>query len=212
MKLPRRSFLHLTAGAAAVSAMSHIAGAQTYPSRSITIVVPFAAGGPVDTLARIVAERMRTSLGQPVVIENVTGAGGSIGAGRVARAVPDGYTLIIGIWTTHVVNGAIYALQYDVLNDFEPIALLANNPQVIVAKKSMPANDLKGLIAWLKANPDKASAGTAGVGSPQHVLGIFFQSATGTLHNVSFGDSIEPRVRSGSWSCENNLCIAPSRL
>ena len=180
MKLPRRSFLHLTAGAAAVPAMSHIAGAQTYPSRSITMVVPFAAGGPVDTLARIVAERMRTSLGQPVVIENVTGAGGSIGAGRVARAVPDGYTLIIGIWTTHVVNGAIYALQYDVLNDFEPIALLANNPQVIVAKKSMPANDLKGLIAWLKANPDKASAGTAGVGSPQHVLGIFFQNATGT--------------------------------
>ena len=163
MKLPRRSFLHLTACAAAVPAMSHIAGAQTYPSRSITLVVPFAAGGPVDTLARIVAERMRTSLGQPVVIENVTGAGGSIGAGRVARAVPDGYTLIIGIWTTHVVNGAIYALQYDVLNDFEPIALLANNPQVIVAKKSMPANDLKGLIAWLKANPDKASAGTAGV-------------------------------------------------
>jgi tripartite-type tricarboxylate transporter receptor subunit TctC len=117
MKLPRRSFLHLTAGAAAVPAMSHIAGAQTYPSRSITMVVPFAAGGPVDTLARIVAERMRTSLGQPVVIENVTGAGGSIGAGRVARAVPDGYTLIIGIWTTHVVNGAIYALHYDVLND-----------------------------------------------------------------------------------------------
>jgi tripartite-type tricarboxylate transporter receptor subunit TctC len=114
MKLPRRSFLRLTAGAAAVPAMSHIAGAQTYPSRSITMVVPFAAGGPVDTLARIVAERMRTSLGQPVVIENVTGAGGSIGAGRVARAVPDGYTLIIGIWTTHVVNGAIYALQYDV--------------------------------------------------------------------------------------------------
>ena len=117
---------------------------------------------------------MRTSLGQPVVIENVTGAGGSIGAGWVSRAVPDGYTLIIGIWTTHVVNGAIYALQYDVLNDFEPIALLANNPQVIVAKKSMPASDLRGLIAWLKANPDKASAGTAGVGSPQHVLGIFF--------------------------------------
>ena len=180
MKLPRRSFLHLTAGAAAVPAMSHIAGAQTYPSRSITMVVPFAAGGPVDTLARIVAERMRASLGQPIVIENVTGAGGSIGTGRVARAVPDGYTLVIGIWTTHVVNGAIYTLQYDVLNDFEPIALLANNPQVIVAKKSMPANDLKGLIAWLKANPDKASAGTAGVGSPQHVLGIFFQSATGT--------------------------------
>jgi tripartite-type tricarboxylate transporter receptor subunit TctC len=157
-----------------------IAAAQVYPSRPITIVVPFAASGPLDTLARILAERMRASLGQPVVIENVTGAGGSIGTGRVARAAPDGYTLVIGIWSTHVVNGAIYALQYDVLNDFEPIALLANNSQLIVAKKSMPANDLKSLIAWLKANPDKASAGTAGVGSPQHVLGIFFQNTTGT--------------------------------
>jgi tripartite-type tricarboxylate transporter receptor subunit TctC len=156
------------------------ASAQVYPSRSITIVVPFAAGGPLDTLARIVAERMRASLGQPIVIENVTGAGGSIGTCRVARAAPDGYTLVIGIWTTHVVNGAIYPLQYDVLNDFEPIALLANNPQLIVAKKSMPVNDLKGLIAWLKANPNKASAGTAGVGSPQHILGVFFQNATDT--------------------------------
>src|SRR6478752_4415570 len=180
MKLPRRQFLHLAAAAAALPAASRIARAQAYPARPITLVVPFAAGGPVDTLARIVAERMRPSLGQPIVIENVTGAGGSIGAGRVAHAVPDGYTLVIGIWTTHVVNGAIYALQYDVLKDFEPIALLANNPQVIVAKKSMPANDLKGLIAWLKANPDKASAGTAGVGSPQHILGVFFQNATDT--------------------------------
>jgi tripartite-type tricarboxylate transporter receptor subunit TctC len=180
MKVPRRKFLRQAVGAAALPAASRIAMAEAYPSRSITIVVPFTAGGPLDTLARIVAERMRASLGQPVVIENVTGAGGSIGTGRVARAAPDGYTLVIGIWTTHVVNGAIYALQYDVLNDFEPIALLANNPQVIVAKKSMPANDLKGLIAWLKANPDKASAGTAGVGSPQHVLGVFFQIATGT--------------------------------
>ena len=106
------------------------AAAQVYPSRSITMVVPFAAGGPLDTLARFVAERMRASVGQPIVVENVTGAGGSIGTGRVARAVPDGYTLVIGIWTTHVVNGAIYALQYDVLSDFEPIALLANNPQL----------------------------------------------------------------------------------
>src|SRR5262245_44577251 len=156
------------------------AGAQVYPSRSITMVVPFAAGGPLDTLARFVAERMRASVGQPIVVENVTGAGGSIGTGRVARAVPDGYTLVIGIWTTHVVNGATYALQYDVLSDFEPIALLASNPQLIVAKKSMLANDLKGLIAWLKGNPDKALAGTAGVGSPQHILGVFFQNATDT--------------------------------
>jgi tripartite-type tricarboxylate transporter receptor subunit TctC len=180
MKLPRRKFLHLAAGAAVLPAISRVAKAQAYPTRPITMVVPFAPGGPVDTLARILAEQMRSSLGQPVVIENVTGAGGSIGTGRVARAAPDGYTLVIGIWTTHVVNGAIYQLQYDVLNDFEPAALLTNNPQVIAAKKSMPANDLKGLIAWLKANPDKGSAGTAGVASPQHVVGVFFQSATGT--------------------------------
>src|SRR4030081_2334413 len=180
MKFPRRQFLHLVAGAAALPAPPPVEVAKASPSRSITMVVPFAAGGPVDTLARIVAERMRTSLGQPVVIENVTGAGGSIGTGRVARAVPDGYTLVLGIWTTHVVNGAIYALQYDVLNDFEPIALLANNPQVIVAKKSMPANDLKGLIAWLKANPDKASVGIAGVGATGHLTGISLQKETGT--------------------------------
>ena len=156
------------------------ATAQNYPTQPITMVVPFAAGGPVDTLARIVTERMRPLLGQPVIVENVTGAAGSIGVGRVARAPPDGYTLVIGIWSTHVVNGAVYKLKYNVLNDFEPIALLTNNSQLIVAKKSMLANDLEGFISWLRANPDKASAGTAGVGSPQHVMGILFQNATGT--------------------------------
>ena len=236
MKLPRRDFVRLAAGMAALPVASRTAMAQAYPSRSITMVVPFAAGGPVDTLARILAERMRASLGQTVVIENVTGAGGSIGTGRVARAAPDGYTLVIGIWTTHVVNGAIYALQYDVLNDFEPVALLANNPQVIVAKKSMPANDLKGLIAWLKLNPDKASAGTAGVASPQHVLGVFFQSATGTrfqfVHyrgggpatqdlvagqiDLIIGDQVTslPQIRSGNIKAyavtnKNRLTAAP---
>jgi len=129
------------------------------------MVVPFAPGGPTDTIGRILAERLRASFGQPVIIENVTGAGGSIGVGRVARASPDGYTLSIGHWGTHVVNGAIYALQYDLLKDFEPISLIASNPWLIVAKNSMPANDLKGFITWLKANPDKASAGTGGVGS-----------------------------------------------
>jgi tripartite-type tricarboxylate transporter receptor subunit TctC len=236
LKLPRRDFVRLAAGMAALPVASRTAMAQAYPSRSITMVVPFAAGGPVDTLARILAERMRASLGQTVVIENVTGAGGSIGTGRVARAAPDGYTLVIGIWTTHVVNGAIYALQYDVLNDFEPVALLANNPQVIVAKKSMPANDLKGLIAWLKLNPDKASAGTAGVASPQHVLGVFFQSATGTrfqfVHyrgggpatqdlvagqiDLIIGDQVTslPQIRSGNIKAyavtnKNRLTAAP---
>jgi tripartite-type tricarboxylate transporter receptor subunit TctC len=180
MKGQRREFLRLAAGAAALPAMSRLARAQAYPSRPITIVVPFAAGGPTDTIARIMGQRMRQSLGQTFVIENVTGAAGSIGVGRVARASPDGYTVGIGHWSTHVVNGAIYQLPYDVLNDFEPISLVASNPQLIVAKKTLPPNDLKELIAWLKANPDKASEGTAGAGSASHVSGAYFQKATGT--------------------------------
>jgi tripartite-type tricarboxylate transporter receptor subunit TctC len=156
------------------------ATAQLYPSRPITLVVPFATGGPTDVIARVMAERMGSSLGQSVIVENITGAGGSIGAGRVARAAPDGYTIIIGIWGTHVVNAAIYALSYDVVADFEPIALLAETPDLIVAKNTMPAKDLNGLIAWLKANPGRATAGTAGVGSPPHIGAIFFQIATAT--------------------------------
>jgi len=156
------------------------ATAQVYPSRPITMVVPFAAGGPTDVVGRIIAERLRAALGQTVIVENVTGAAGSIGVGRVARATPDGYTIGIGQWTTHVVNGAIYTLAYDLLMDFEPISLIASFPGMVVAKNAVPANDLKGLISWLKANPDKVSAGTAGVGSPQHVGGVFFQNATGT--------------------------------
>jgi tripartite-type tricarboxylate transporter receptor subunit TctC len=160
--------------------MSMVADAQVYPSHPITIIVPFPAGGPSDTLARIVAERMRVSLGQPVIIENVTGASGSTGVGRVARAAPDGYTLSLGTSTTHVINGAVLTLHYDLLNDFEPVSLLATNPQLIVAKKTMPAKDLKELIAWLKANPDKASQGTSGVASAIHLAGVLFQKETGT--------------------------------
>jgi tripartite-type tricarboxylate transporter receptor subunit TctC len=156
------------------------ARAQTYPTRPITMIVPFPAGGPTDTIGRIVAEGMRLSLRQPVIVENVTGAGGTIGVGRVARAVPDGYTLSVGFLGTHVLNGAIYTLQYDVLKDFEPVALLASNPQLIVAKNATPAKSLNELITWLKANPDKASEGTAGVGSPAHVSGAYFQKETGT--------------------------------
>jgi tripartite-type tricarboxylate transporter receptor subunit TctC len=170
----------LITGAAVLAAFSCMAAAQDYPIRPITMVVPFAAGGPVDAYARILSERMRESLGQPVIIENLAGAGGSIGVGRVARANPDGYTIVIGIWSTHVANGAIYPLKYDVLNDFEPIALHASSPQLIVARKSLAANDLRGLITWLTSNPEKATSGTAGVGSPQHVFGTFFQSITGT--------------------------------
>jgi tripartite-type tricarboxylate transporter receptor subunit TctC len=182
MKLPRRRFLHLAAGAVVLPAVSRIARTQSYPSRPITIVVPFAAGGATDVIGRIVAEGMKQSLGQPVIIENVTGANGSIGVGRVARAMPDGYTIGIGHWSTHVVNGAIYPLQYDVLADFEPISLIASNPELIVAKNQMPANDLKELIAWLKANPDKASQATAGAGSAPHLAGVFFQKETATRY------------------------------
>jgi len=180
MKLPRRRFLHLAAGAAALPAVLRIAQAQTYPSRPITMIVPFPAGGPTDTLGRIIADGIRKPLGQPIVIDNVAGASGSIGAGRAARAVPDGYTLSLGTWPTHVVNGAIFPLRYDLLKDFEPVALFASNPLLIVAKKSMPAKDLKELVGWLKANPGKASQGTSGSGSAAHIAGIFFQRETDT--------------------------------
>jgi tripartite-type tricarboxylate transporter receptor subunit TctC len=180
MKLPRRQVLRLAAGAATLPAVPRLARGQAYPTRPITIVVSFAAGGAADVIARIVAERMRASLGQPLIIENVAGANGTLGVGKVARAASDGYILSIGSWTTHVVNGAMYALPYNTLRDFEPVSLISNQPYLIIAKKTLPANDLKGLIAWLKANPDKAAAATSGVGSPGHVLGVFFQKATGT--------------------------------
>jgi tripartite-type tricarboxylate transporter receptor subunit TctC len=157
-----------------------VASAQTYPLRPITMVVPFAAGGPMDVVARLVAERMRLSLLQPIIVENTVGAGGSIGTGRVARAQPDGYTLGYGGWPTHVINGVLYTLPYDLLNDFEPVALTATAPWLIVAKKDMPGADLNGLIRWLKDNPDKATAGTAGAGSAPHAFGASFQAATGT--------------------------------
>jgi tripartite-type tricarboxylate transporter receptor subunit TctC len=156
------------------------ATAQGYPSRPITLVNPFAAGGPVDAVARIMSAPMSKSLGQPVVVDYTTGAAGTIGVGRVARAAPDGYTLSIGHWSTHVINAAVYPLQYDVLKDLEPVGMICANPLLIVARGSFPATNLTELIAWLKANPDKASAGTAGVGSASHIGGIYFQSATGT--------------------------------
>jgi tripartite-type tricarboxylate transporter receptor subunit TctC len=179
MHTPRQLLASLAFTTAVLGAVGS-ATAQIYPTRPITMIVPLAAGGPTDTLARIVAERMRVSLGQPVLIENVTGAAATIGVGKAARATPDGYTISIGNWFTHVLNGAIYSLQFDVLKDFEPIALLASNPLLILAKNAMPAGDLKELIAWLRANPDKASEGTSGVGSVSHVSGVFFQNATDT--------------------------------
>jgi tripartite-type tricarboxylate transporter receptor subunit TctC len=156
------------------------AWAQNFPTRPVTIVVPFAAGGPADAMARVMGDRMGRSLGQQVIIENVVGAGGSVGVGRVVRATPDGYTIGIGHWSTHVVNGAIYDLAYDLLKDLEPVVRLPANPQFIVSKKSVPAANLKELIAWLKANESRVSAGTAGAGSASHVAGVYFQTITGT--------------------------------
>src|SRR3954453_13200480 len=180
MKFCRRSFLHLTGGLALSPALSRSAEAQTYPTRPITMILPFAAGGPTDALARIIAERMRGALGQPVIVENVAGAAGTIGVGRVARAAPDGYTLSVGPLNSHVLTGAIYKLPFDLLRDLEPVALLASNPSVVVSKNTVPAKDLKELIAWVKTNQDNVSAGTGGVGAATHLGGVLFQNLTDT--------------------------------
>ncbi len=170
----------MIAALAALLANIVSAAAQNFPTKPVTIVVPFAAGGPADAMARVIGDRMRVSLGQQVIIEDVAGAGGSVGVGRVVRAAPDGYTISIGHWSTHVVNGAIYDLPYDLLKDLEPVALLPSNPQWIITNKNVPATNLKELVAWLKLNADKASAGTAGPGSASHVAGVYFQNITGT--------------------------------
>jgi tripartite-type tricarboxylate transporter receptor subunit TctC len=161
-------------------ALAGAAFAQAYPARPITMIVPFPAGGATDTLARYLAENMRGLLGQPIVIENVGGAAGSLGVARAVRSAADGYTLSIGTSTTHMLTGGLYALQFDLLNDLQPVILIGSEPLLIVGKKSLPADDLKGLIAWLKANPDKASVGIAGVGATGHLTGISFQKETGT--------------------------------
>jgi tripartite-type tricarboxylate transporter receptor subunit TctC len=220
MKFPhRRQFLRLAASAAVMSAFSRIARAQTYPSRPITLIVPFAVGGGADTVLRIITERMRTMLDQTIIIENVGGASGGIGTGRVSRAAPDGYTLGAGNWGTHVGNGAIYALPYNVQNDFEPVALHQIFYYILCVKKALPANNLQELLAWLKANPGRASLGTAGVGNQTHLAGVLFQKLTGTSFqhvpyrgagpatqdliagqiDLVFGDpSIVPAVRAGA--------------
>ena len=169
----------LLASAVAATGGALPAGAQTFPTKQITMVVPFTAGGPTDTLGRILAERMSKVLGQTVIVENTTGAAGTIGVTRVARAAPDGYTIGIGHWSTHVVNPAIYTLTYDILEDFEPLAQIATNPQLVVARKDFPATDLKGLIEYARANPDKTTAGTAGVGAASHISGLYFEQKTG---------------------------------
>jgi tripartite-type tricarboxylate transporter receptor subunit TctC len=180
MKFPRRQFLHLAVGAAALPAVSRVAMADTYPARPITMIVPYAIGGPADAIARTMADRMGASLHQTVVVENFTGAGGSAGVGHLARGVPDGYTIGIGNWGSNMANGSLYTLPYDLLTDFEPVSMLPSEPNLILAKTSIPATDLHDLIAWLKANAEKATGGTSGVGGPSHVAGILFQQQTGT--------------------------------
>src|SRR6516164_4889884 len=180
MRLPRRHFFRLLVGASAFPAASRLGWAQTYPSRPITMVIPYPPGGATDVVARILGQGMNASLGQPVIIENRGGANGSIGVGHVAHAVADGYTLVVGNWNTFVANGALYSLPYDLKNDFLPIALLSYAPVLITARKAMPANNLQQFIGWLKVNPDKATDGHAGIGSIGHVVGIFFQKETGT--------------------------------
>jgi len=171
--------LPLATALAAVLVTAESAPAQVYPARPITLVVGYGVGGPSDTIARIVAERMKSALGQPVVIENITGAAGSIGVGRVARATPDGYTIGLGDWSTLCVNGAMYNLPYDVVKDFAPISMLPSAPQIIVTKNVVPAKNLTELLAWLKTNQDKVSYGTSGIGSPSHVSGVLLKSITG---------------------------------
>jgi tripartite-type tricarboxylate transporter receptor subunit TctC len=163
----------------ALLAFGGSARADNFPSHPITVVVPFSAGGPSDAVARILAERMRSTLGQTILIENVTGAGGSLGVGRVVRAAPDGYTISFGHLGTHVANGAIYKLGYDLVTDLEPVVLLPSNPMIIVSKNAVPAKSLQELIAWLKARPASPVAGTAGAGSASHIAGLYFENVTG---------------------------------
>src|SRR5260370_966125 len=178
MKLPRRKFLQFAGAAAIAPTFLRVATAQTYPSRPITMIVPFPAGAGYDTIGRIIAERMRDSLGQPIIIENASGANGSIGVGRAARATPDGYTIVVGGLSVHVLNGALYSLPYDVVNDFTPISPLAESPWVLFSRKGFPANDLPGLIDWLKAHPEMASAAIQIASA--HLVTASLQKQTGT--------------------------------
>ena len=171
----RFSFLAL----AATFALAPAVVAQGYPAKPITVVVPFSAGGPTDTLARIMGERMRTALGQPILVDNTTGAGGSIGVGKVVRAAPDGYMVSIGHWGTHVVNGVYYTLPYNLQTDLDPVAMIASNPQLIISRLAIPAANLKELVAWTKANKDKVLMGTGGIGGASHMVGVYFGNQIG---------------------------------
>jgi tripartite-type tricarboxylate transporter receptor subunit TctC len=173
--------MHKIIWAALITILALAGGARAdgYPAHPITIIVPFAAGGPSDAMARILAERMKLTLGQTVLVENVTGAGGSIGVGRAVHSPPDGYTISFGHLGTHVANGAVYKLNYDLVADLEPVVLLPSNPMIVVSKNAVPASSLKELLAWLKSRPSPATAGTAGAGSGAHIAGVYFENVTG---------------------------------
>ena len=231
MKLPRRQFLGLAATAAAIPALASIAHAQSYPSRPITLIVPFPPGGSTDVVGRIMAERMRPLLGQSLIIENVGGAGGSIALGRVARATPDGYTIDIGQWDTHV-GGIIYNLNYDLQNDFEPVGLMSINPQLMVGRKNLPVDDLKGLVAWMKANPGRAllanqtaAAQTSGLQLQQLTATtlqfIPYRGAGPALTDLLSGNvdlmvsqaaAVLPQVRAGTLKAIANLSARRSQV
>jgi tripartite-type tricarboxylate transporter receptor subunit TctC len=174
------SRLLAASGFALALGLAPAASADDYPSRTIVMVAPLGVGGSTDIIGRIMADAMGRQLGQTIVVENTTGAGGTIGEGRVAHATPDGYTIGIGQWGTNVANGAIYKLNYDLMKDFEPIGLIATQPFFVAARKDMPAKNLKELVAWLKANGDKTNEGHSGVGTPSHVAGLLLQQAVGT--------------------------------
>ena len=182
-----KHWIHRAAGLAAafgIAALALGAAAQDYPTRAVTIIVPFAAGGPTDTIARIIAQRMGQSLGQTVVVENVTGAGGSIAVNKVVHAQPDGYTVSIGHLGTHVITGAVMDLQYNAVNDLDPVGLVASNPQLIVSKNDVPAKTLKDFVEWAKAKPAPVTSGTGGPGTPSHVSAIYFANTTGAKVDV----------------------------
>ncbi|HLQ92463.1 MAG TPA: tripartite tricarboxylate transporter substrate-binding protein [Xanthobacteraceae bacterium] len=229
--MKRRQFLGLAASAAAIPALASIAHAQSYPSRPITLIVPFPPGGSTDVVGRIMAERMRPLLGQSLIIENVGGAGGSIALGRVARATPDGYTIDIGQWDTHV-GGIIYNLNYDLQNDFEPVGLMSINPQLMVGRKNLPVDDLKGLVAWMKANPGRAllanqtaAAQTSGLQLQQLTATtlqfIPYRGAGPALTDLLSGNvdlmvsqaaAVLPQVRAGTLKAIANLSARRSQV
>jgi tripartite-type tricarboxylate transporter receptor subunit TctC len=181
-----------------LSTAATLAAAQPYPARPVTVTVPFAAGGPTDTIARIMAERMQRALGQTVVVENVTGAGGTIAGNKIAHAAPDGYSVTIGHIGTHVIVGAVQKMNYDVFNDFEPVAMIASNPQIIVTNPATPPKDLKDLIAWAKAQGKPVSSGTGGPGTPSHIMAIYFGNTTGApmepIHYKGSGPAMQDLI------------------